>query len=114
MVGKHDDHFFPNNTTVDIVHVMNLVENHKFDISYQVGSSIQHGPKNLGCHNQTIRIGIDLNITSNETNIDIFERFFEVTKLLIRQCFDGRGVDGFRHVSGGHRYGVLSYHSLTG
>ena len=45
---------------------------------------------------------------------DVIERSFEVTKLLIGQCLDGRRVDGFRHVFPRQRYGVLGNDRLSG
>ena len=44
---KEDDSFFPNNTTLFVTHVVNLLEDNPSDSSHDLGTTIEHGSENL-------------------------------------------------------------------
>ena len=91
---------------------MNLVKNNPLEVSDDVTAVVQHGPENLGRHDEAGRLGIDLNVASDEA--DIAERVLEVSKLLVGQGLDGRRVDGARHVLLRQRDRVLGHDGLAG
>jgi len=69
---------------------MHFVENHKFNISYEIGSTIQHTSQNFSGHDEATGLRVDLNITSQYT--DIIKDVPEISKLLITQGFDWRSI----------------------
>jgi len=42
MVGKHDNNFFPYNTSLIIVDIVNLVKNDELNISNDISTSVEH------------------------------------------------------------------------
>jgi hypothetical protein len=87
---------------------MDLVKDDEFDISNQISSRVEHTPQNLSCHlslswfckkykewayDQTTTLGVDLHITSQNTDRRRIEGRFEISKFLIGECFDWRCVD---------------------
>ncbi len=54
-------------------------------------SPIQHGAQNLCCHHEAAGRGVDCDIAGHKT--DVREDFPEVSKLLVGQRFERRGVD---------------------
>jgi hypothetical protein len=73
---------------------MNLVENDKLNVSYEIGSLVQHTPQDLGCHDKATRLGVDLNITREDAHAGGRKCGFEVAEFLIRECLYRRRVDG--------------------
>ena len=47
---------------------MNLVENHELYVPDEISTLVKHAPKNLGSHDQAIRLGVDLDISSQDPN----------------------------------------------
>jgi hypothetical protein len=95
---------------------VDLVKDDKFDISNQVGSLVQHTPQDLGrhlsvsstynhpssstqAHNQATTLGINLDISGQNTNRRWIERSFEISEFLIRQSLDRGRIDGPASVS---------------
>jgi hypothetical protein len=62
---------------------MNLVENHELDVSNEIGALVKHAPENLGCHDQTIRLGVDLDISSKNPNRGRPEGLLEIPEFLV-------------------------------
>jgi hypothetical protein len=111
VLRQHNDDFLPDDTTLRIVHVMHFIEDNEFDVSDQIGTTVEHASKNFRCHDQTACLRSDLNVTSQDT--DIVELVAEVSELLIAQGLDGRRVDGFRHVFRRKGDGVFSHDQQT-
>jgi hypothetical protein len=44
---KEDDSFFPDNTTLFVKHVVNLIEDNPSDFSHDLGTTIEYGSENL-------------------------------------------------------------------
>ena len=44
---KEDDSFFPDNTTLFVTHVVNLIEDNPSDFSHDLGTTIEPGSENL-------------------------------------------------------------------
>ena len=51
MRRQHNNHLFPNDTSLLVVHVMYFVENHVFNIAKKRSRAVQHSPQHLGGHN---------------------------------------------------------------
>jgi hypothetical protein len=91
-----------------VIDIMDLIKDDEFNISNQISSLVEHTSQNLGrhlpisycrdcatgvAHNQTTSFGIDLHISSQNTNGRGVESSFEISKFLIRKRFNWRGVD---------------------
>lgn len=83
MLWQHDDDFLPNHTALGIIHIVNLVENHKLDIANQVGSLVKHASQDFGCHDETASLGIDLDIACQDTDSGRVECLLKVSELLV-------------------------------
>lgn len=55
-----------------------------------VRARAKHSPKNFCGHNKTGRLGSDLHVTGQQTNI--FKSILELSKFLIGQSFDRRSI----------------------
>jgi hypothetical protein len=108
MIRQHNDHFLPNDTSLNlddflnsyretisylsIVHVVDLIKNHEFDISYQISAFIEHASQDFSCHYQAARFWVDLNIPGEYTHSWRRKSSFEITEFLIRECFYRRSI----------------------
>lgn len=84
---------------------MHLVEDDELHVTDKVGSFVQHASQDLGRHLHVIRdsgsqedeetddqaaaLGIDLHISSEDTDSRRIECRLEISEFLIRQGFDG-------------------------
>ena len=92
-----NNRFFPNRTSIAIANVVTFIQNHCFYIiqrSSQLSdrSFVEHIAKNFGSHYHHICIGIDNNISRQQTNFLGIVRtklILKIAKLLIRQSFEG-------------------------
>ena len=87
-----------------VIYVVHLVEDDELYVSNKVCTLVQHTPQNLSSHDQAVCLWVDLDIASKDANVCSAERRLEVAILLVRECFDGRGVDG---AGGYHEQGDL-------
>jgi hypothetical protein len=53
------------NTSTDlrIIDIMNLVKNHKLNVSDEVSALVKHASENLGRHDQAARLRVDLDVS---------------------------------------------------
>ena len=79
---------------LSVVHVMYFVEDDEFDVSNKVRSFIEHASQDLCRHDETICLGIDLHIPSEDPHRGSRKCLLEVSIFLIRKRFDWRCVDG--------------------
>ena len=56
----------------------------------EVRARAKHSPQNFCGHNKTGRLGSDLHVTGQQTNI--FKSILELSKFLIGQSFDRRSI----------------------
>jgi hypothetical protein len=95
-----------------IIDIMDFIENNEFNIPNQIRPAVKHTPENLSghlksaktacisrsfndwqadvsvTHDQARRLGIDLNVTRQNTDILRSVRVFEVPELLVRERFN--------------------------
>lgn len=69
-------------THLSIINIMNFIKYHPLYVPNESRTTIQHGSQNLCCHDETVSISVDLNISSDESNT--VKLFFKLTKLLVR------------------------------
>ena len=77
MSRKHDDHLLPDNTSLSIVDVVHLIEDHPFDIADEVRTAIQHRSQNLGGHYETGRVRLNADISRQEADIKLLAKIPE-------------------------------------
>src|SRR5271169_6889398 len=90
---------------------MHLVEYDKFHITYEIRAAVEHASQNFGGHYQTACFRRNLDVTCQDA--DIIEFISEISELLVAECFDRRGVDGFRHMFCREGNGRLGNHRLA-
>jgi len=85
-----------------IIDIVDFVKDDEFNISNQISSFIEHTSQNLGrhlpisfdkkkrkdAHNQTTTLGVDLHISSQNTDRRRIESSFEVSEFLIGKSFN--------------------------
>ena len=64
MFRKHDDSFFPDNTSFLIINIMNFIKNNPLNIPDHFSTSIQIIPKYFSSHDDTTSLLIHTDITS--------------------------------------------------
>ena len=57
---------FPHHTSLSIIHIVHFVKHHKFDVSDDVRSLVQHGPQNLCGHDQAGALRLQAHIPSQQ------------------------------------------------
>ena len=75
-------------TCLSIIDIMNLVENDEFNISDEIRTLVEHASENFRGHNQTVRLGVDLDISSQDPNGVRTEGLLEVPEFLVRKSLD--------------------------
>ena len=98
-------------TYFEIVDIVHFVENNPFDIPDQVCALVQHASQDLRLcryesaiasyfehkvpyrHDETTCFRVDLNISSQDTDVLGTEGLLEVAILLVRQGLDRRSID---------------------
>ena len=95
--GTVDDRFFPDCTSLAIVHVVTLIEHHGFDSGEGSTNSadrrtVEHIPKNFGSHHQNRGISIEGDVTRQQTYVVVSKLIAEVAQLLVGEGFEGSGV----------------------
>ena len=68
---------------------MHLVKDDEFNIPDQISSSVEHTPQDLGRHDETRRLRVDLHISSEDAHVLCTKRLLELSELLVGQCLDG-------------------------
>jgi hypothetical protein len=68
MLGQHDDSLFPNNTSLFIVDVMDLIKDDPFDVPDHFGTTIQVVPENFSCHDNAGRLLVEGHVTGDDTH----------------------------------------------
>ena len=56
--GKHDDDFFPHDSSLEIVDVVDLVEYDPFDVANKIRSFVQHRSQDFRSDDKTCRLNI--------------------------------------------------------
>ncbi len=67
MLRKHNNGFLPNDTSLLIIYIMDLVKYNPLNVSYHLGSSIKIVSQNLSCHDYTRSLLIHWNVSSYYT-----------------------------------------------
>ena len=65
---------------------------HPIDVLDDVSGSVQHGPQDLGRHDEAGSLGLHADVTREQADIKLLLR--EVSELLVADGLDGRGVHG--------------------
>ena len=67
---------------------MHFVENDELDVTDEIRTLVKHTSEDFRSHDQTIRLGVDLHISSKDANGARTESLFEVSEFLVRECLD--------------------------
>jgi hypothetical protein len=87
IVIQQDDRLFPDDTTLLISHVVDLVEHDPSNFARYFGASVKHAPQNLCGHYKTRSRRVYGHITSHQANV--FELLEELSVFLIAQRLNG-------------------------
>ena len=87
MLREHNDDFLPDDTSLEVIDIVDLVKYDELDVSDKIRSPVEHTSQNLGGHNQTARLGVDLNIAGQ--NADLVKFLSEISELLVTESLDG-------------------------
>ena len=97
MIWKLHDDLLPNTASLWIINVMCLIKDNPFNILELICIIVNLILEHLSCHDDHCCLSINANISCEDTNI-IPKFLFKVSKLLIRESFDRRRVQGFCHM----------------
>jgi len=67
---------------------MDLVENYKLHVSDEIRTLVKHTPENLGCHDQTVCLRVDLDVSGENPNRSRTKGLLEVPEFLVRERLD--------------------------
>ena len=100
-----NDRFFPDGASLGIVHVVALVQHHGFHIRQWIVMlirlGVKHVPEDFRGHHHDRGFAIDAEIACHQADVLGAELLAEITKLLIGQRLQRRGVEHLLTV--GHR-----------
>lgn len=68
-MGKQDNSLLPDDTSLLVPHIVDLVKDDPSDFPHNLGSSVQHASENLRRHDQTRGSRVDGHISCHQTNI---------------------------------------------
>lgn len=81
IVGEQNDRFFPNDASLGIAHIMDLVKDDPLDFAHDFGAFVKHRSENFCCHDETGGGRVDRHIASHQTDVD--ELFLQISVFLI-------------------------------
>eukprot|EP00982_Pelagococcus_subviridis_P016004 31443-Pelagococcus_subviridis.AAC.5 len=102
---QHRDGFFPDDSSLWIAHVMNLVEDHPPHLAHDLAALVQHRPQNLGRHHEARRVRVDRRVPGHQPHVR--ELVAEFSKFLIRQRLERGRVHDPLAIPQRHRDRVL-------
>ena len=116
LIGKQNDGLFPDNTTLLVAHVVDLVEHDPRHLAHDLGAAVEHGASSfdtyLSRHNQTGRGGVYGDITSHKA--DVAKLGHEFSVFLVTERLDRTGVDDSLIVLETLCDGVFCHNCLSG
>lgn len=108
--GQENYTLLPHNSSLTILHVMNLIKYNPSNLLDHLGTPVEHGPEDLGRHDQACGIRLERHITRHQP--DICELLAELPVLLVAQGLERGGVDDPLLVAERHGDGVLGDNGL--
>ncbi|ABT16731.1 hypothetical protein ATCV1_z597L [Acanthocystis turfacea chlorella virus 1] len=98
-IRDEDKAFFPHGTTRIVGHVVDFVKDDPINVREAGVFRANHLPEDLLCHHKQVRVLVDLDITSDDTNTR--ELLREIVILLVRDCLQWRRVNHLFPQGGG-------------
>jgi hypothetical protein len=87
-----------------VAHVVDFVKDDPGHLAHDLGAAVEHVAQNLGGHHQAGRARVYGRVAGHQA--DVLELLQQLAVLLVRQRFDGRGVDHALLVAKRHGDGV--------
>ncbi len=92
-LGKMNDHFFPHGPPLAVGEIVDLVHDDEGETIEAGRLRVEHVPEDLGGHDDHRRIRVTGGVAGQEADRAASVTGDEVGVLLVRQCFDRRGVE---------------------
>ena len=72
VVGQQNDRLLPHHAPLLVPHVVDLVKDDPAHLAHDLAAPVQHGPENLGGHDETRRARVDCDVARHQANIRKF------------------------------------------
>ena len=92
VVGKVQDHLFPDGAAKGVLEVVDLVEHHHVEVG-EVVALVEHVAQDFGGHHHHIGIAVDGVVAGEQPHTRCPDPRAEVSVFLVAQSLDGRGVE---------------------
>ena len=89
-----DDHLFPHRAARGVLEIVHLVEHGVAQPVERRGARVDHVAQHLGGHHHDRRVTVDHVVAREQADVVGAVHADEIAVLLVRQCLQGRGVEG--------------------